>query len=156
MLVGSTNNRNCLPNDPSGNRRFVVVNVRATERGAAGVRKYLETYREQLWAEAIHFYKMGIPAHLTESLKGLQSEANEQHRRRNDILEDKLEAWLEDAPRQFKLEQAARGAGLIENGDGGRLPSSRNQKLLARALTAQGYNRRRLTIGGVRGYYWSK
>ena len=131
VFVGSTNNRNCPPNDPSGNRRFVVVNVRATERGAAGVRRYLGTNREQLWAEAHYLYRMGIPAHLPENLKDLQSEANEEHRRRDDILEDKLDAWLEDAPRQFTLEQAARGVGLIENGDGARLPM-RDQTRLGR------------------------
>ena len=126
VFVGSTNDRNFLPNDPTGNRRFVVVNVGGTERGAAGVRTYLETYREQLWAEAIHLYMIGIPAHLTENLKGLQSEANEQHRRRDDILEDTLDSWLENAPRRFKLEQAARGVGLIENGERRALADARS------------------------------
>ena len=50
IIVGSTNDPRCLPNDPSGNRRFVPVPVTAGD--PRKIRSFVNEYREQLWAEA--------------------------------------------------------------------------------------------------------
>ena len=52
VIVGTTNDPNILPNDPSGNRRFVAVDlVRSPDpkdvKGA--IDKYMRENREQLW-----------------------------------------------------------------------------------------------------------
>ena len=59
IIVGTTNIDQALPNDPSGNRRFVPVAVWAGKRGHAGVRAYLDEHREQLWAEALALWRAG-------------------------------------------------------------------------------------------------
>ena len=69
IIVGTTNLSNPLPNDPTGNRRFVAVNVRPGSEGAAGVRDYLDEHREQLWAEALALYRAGLEPRLPNSLE---------------------------------------------------------------------------------------
>ena len=51
VVVGSANEAACLPNDPSGNRRWIAVPI--TSRDPQHVRDYLDNWREQLWAEAL-------------------------------------------------------------------------------------------------------
>lgn len=53
VLYGSTNSPHFLPADPSGYRRYVVVEMRQC------LFKKLEADREQLWAEAMHRYNIG-------------------------------------------------------------------------------------------------
>ena len=153
IIAGSANDRNCLPNDPTGNRRFAVVNVRATADGAAGVRGYLDEYREQLWAEALHAYREGRTAYLPDNLKAAQAERNESHRRRDDMLEDKLTAWLGSAPDTFSIERAASGCGLVEYGHEVRLPM-RDLRRLGAALQHAGYEKVRMQVDGKRETVW--
>ena len=51
MIVGTTNDSRCLPNDPSGNRRFMPVSCTAGD--PAKTRASLDDHRDQLWAEAV-------------------------------------------------------------------------------------------------------
>ena len=150
VIVGSTNVSDCLPNDPTGNRRFVAVTVHATDDGASGVRQFLDTYRGQLWAEALHRYHQGEHARLPDELKHLQRDSNEGHRRRDDILENKLASWLGSAPAYFTLQQAALGVGWSTD------LSMRDQFRLGAALTSAGYHKTRLSKGGKRIMAWSK
>ena len=46
-----------LPNDPAGNRRFVVVCLGRPTRAVA---EYLDERREQLWAEAMYLNRTGV------------------------------------------------------------------------------------------------
>ena len=41
IIIGTTNDHHPLPNDPTGNRRFVPIVVQPGEGGAEGVRRYL-------------------------------------------------------------------------------------------------------------------
>lgn len=53
VWAGSTNDSQFLPEDHSGHRRFVVIEVGQVDF------KYLEKWREQLWAEAVVAYQNG-------------------------------------------------------------------------------------------------
>ena len=91
MIVGTSNQNDFLPNDVSGNRRFVVI-----ERLVSGdvklVVEYLETHRTQLWAEAVALYRKGYRSVATrDRLAHVQSVSNEDARRRDDLLEDILD-----------------------------------------------------------------
>ena len=56
VQVGSTNDPEVLPHDPSGNNRHVIVPIVKGEKfDFAG----LEAARDQLWAEAVHHYQAG-------------------------------------------------------------------------------------------------
>ena len=84
IVVGTTNDVDCLPNDPSGNRRLVAIQF---ERGnASEVREYLSKYRLQLWREALHIYRQnGIEAkaYLPAELHEIQAEVNAEHKKEN-------------------------------------------------------------------------
>ena len=84
VLIGTTNNPNDLPNDPSGNRRFVPVELR---KGSA-IELYMDSARDQLWAEALVQYREGQNAALPRWLHDAQRQRAEQHRDRDDLIED--------------------------------------------------------------------
>ena len=156
VIAGSTNDAACLPNDPTGNRRFVIVNVAATDDGAAGVRQYLNRNRLQIWAEAWHLQQgMGIPAWLPDDLKAAQATVNEGYRHRDDILEYKLATWANSQTVPFTLAQAAEAIDMEAFGRSARLTMAESKRL-AFALRALGYQRERAKQGGTRTYYWSK
>ena len=98
VLVGSTNYDECLPNDPAGNRRFLVVKVGpAVEENAREIKTLLDGYREQIWAEALVLEKENAPIHISGKLKHLQAETNEAFRSRpNESLEETLLQFLEN------------------------------------------------------------
>ena len=76
MIVGTTNDPRCLPNDSSGNRRFLPVPCIAGD--PAYTRAYLDEHRTQMWAEALHRVRTNHEtAYLPDSLKGAQSELTE-------------------------------------------------------------------------------
>ena len=110
VLIGTTNNPNDLPNDPSGNRRFVPVQLR---KGSA-IELYMDSARDQLWAEALVQYREGQNAELPRWLHDAQRERAEQHRDRDDLIEDAV-AGLPSAGRytlgdiQANLGRAAEG-----------------------------------------------
>lgn len=65
VFFGTTNEDQCL-NDYTGNRRFWVVQV--TE-GKQDIYKELPLERDQLWAEAVHYYKNGEQLFLDAQLE---------------------------------------------------------------------------------------
>ena len=180
VVVGTTNDSHCLPNDPTGNRRFVPIHVAAkkpTQCAECGddrlgdgecavcgcssplaveaLRRYLDEHREQLWAEAVKLYRAGVEARLPDALSETQAMATEEARRRDDLLEDALARWLPNAPRTFTLADAATGCGLADPDRVTRLPM-RDQRRLGAALRAEGFTRRREREGGQRRTHWER
>ena len=108
MIVGTTNDPRCLPNDPSGNRRFLPVPCDAGD--PAVTRAYLDEHREQLWAEAIHRIRENHEtAYLPDSLNGAQSELTEQYRAVDEVAEEVIGAWLDANLRAVTANQVATG-----------------------------------------------
>ena len=92
IIVGTTNSMTALPNDVTGNRRFVAVNIAA---GApADVRKYLDANRDQLWAEALARCRAGENPRLPDDFKDIQAANNERYRSADELLEVALDGWL--------------------------------------------------------------
>lgn len=83
VFYGTTNRSDCLPNDPSGNRRLVPVEI---VRGAH-IEPYMDGHREQLWAEAIVQYLRGTRANLPRDLKAQAATIAERHRNRDEAAE---------------------------------------------------------------------
>ena len=155
ILVGTSNEAECLPNDWTGNRRFLAVEVEPGLRGVAGVRTLLDDWREQLWAEALHLHRQGVEARLPDDLARDQAAANERHRAADTILEDALESWIGTGQDVFTLRQAAEGCRLVEPGV---TVSGGNQTKLRGLLRKAGYkpdeNARR--VNGVRAHWWRR
>ena len=86
ILAGSTNNETDLPNDPSGNRRFVAVPLAGNRVGS--IERAMAELRPQLWAEGLAEYGAGTRANLDRDLMPAQRERAEMHRDRDDLLED--------------------------------------------------------------------
>ena len=92
IIVGTTNSMAALPNDVTGNRRFVAINIAA---GApADVRHYMDANRDQLWAEALVRCRAGENPRLPDDFKDAQADNNERYRSADELLEVALDGWL--------------------------------------------------------------
>ena len=132
MIVGTTNDPRCLPNDPSGNRRFIPVPCAAGE--PATTRAYLDEHRDQMWAEAKHRVRdLHEPAFLPDSLKGAQSELTEQYRAVDEVAEDVIGTWLAERPRAVTANEIATGISWT--------PDSRSIYRITTVLKQLGYTR---------------
>ena len=158
IIVGTANS-DPLPNDPTGNRRFVSIPIEAKAgRGnnAECVRAYLDATREQLWSEALWCYReTNAQAHLPYTLAGLQAEANEPYRRKDEVIEHAIQQWLLDAPDNFTLGQVAIGIGMVEGGSETNLDMSRQRRIGA-VLTALGCVKERIRRDNARVWLWSQ
>ena len=139
MLIGTTNNPNDLPNDPSGNRRFVPVTL---THGSA-VEAYMDATREQLWAEAMIAYRReGQGAALPRSLHDMQRARAEEHRDRDDLIEDAI-AGL-PAQGRYTLGEIVSNLGRAAEGVG--------QFRITRALHNAGWEKTRT----MDGRFWER
>ena len=108
VIVGSTNDPRCLPNDPSGNRRFVPVPVSAGN--PRKIRTFMNAERKQLWAEAKHrSLVLKEPAWLPDELKAQQAIENEIYRATDEIAEDAVQEFLALNQGQVTIRQIADG-----------------------------------------------
>ena len=87
VFVGTTNNKDCLPNDPTGLRRWVVIDL-PRKCDYFKMKKYMEENRAQLWAEAYYRMQQGERASLPPELVGEQSERNDQYRHSDSLFEN--------------------------------------------------------------------
>ena len=151
IIVGTTNRPECLPNDESGNRRFVAIEM--ANGNPSVVNGYLDSNREQLWAEGLARCQAGEHPRLPDAYKSIQAEHNEKYRAADDALETTVCEWLRDAPEEFELTQCAVGIGMVD--DGPRLSQS-EQHRLGKVLRHFGYYKRNCKRGGRQVRLWSK
>ena len=153
IICGTSNSTESLPNDVTGNRRFVVIEL---EGGTANrVREYLNANRGQMWAEAIALYHQGAEARLPDHLKQAQAERNEAHRRTDEIIEDVVASWLAGHTHDtFRLEAIAQGCGLLSPLDGVASLTPRDRTRLTNALHVNGSERTQYRENGrnVKGW----
>ena len=146
MIVGTTNDPRCLPNDSSGNRRFLPVPCIAGD--PAKTRAYLDEHREQMWAEAVHrIRELHQTAYLPDSLKAAQSELTEQYRAVDEVAEEVIGAWLDKNPRAVTANQIASGVNWT--------PDSRSIYRITTVLKQMGYTRTRVSGGASRTWMWN-
>ena len=134
VIVGSTDSTDALPNDPAGNRRFVIIELTK----GTNVEKFLsetcnesDTIRMQLWAEAMHmFHEEHIRANLLRELFELRNQTNSAFRNVGDSLESTILetaeqfstlpftlAELKDRfPIGFQVSDRVVGSALLNNG----------------------------------------
>ena len=149
VFIGTANDR-CLPNDPSGNRRFVSLPIEpfATpeerdEDESLRIAKVLNDRAvEHLYALAREAFKKGERANLPASLHEARDLANHAMRISNELLEECLDQMVEDNP------ECVRGFSLreIENtiNQGRKIPFYQN--LIIDALKLKGWEK-----GGRKG-----
>ena len=126
VIVGSTNDPRPLPNDPSGNRRFIPLTC--TSGNPVAIRQYMDRHRVQIWAEGLHRYRAGEVAWIPEHLQPPAREAASAAQHADDLLEDKLDEYLHTAPEAFRLVDAVRSVlGMTD-------PPPRDKDRILRAL----------------------
>lgn len=97
VFAGTTNNSDFL-RDPSGNRRFLPVDV-VRSRVKKSVFKDLAAEVPQLWAEAVHYVKQGEELYLSKEIEQqaeLQQKAHSETDQRTGLVEQYLERLLPD------------------------------------------------------------
>lgn len=150
IIVGTTNDEQCLPNDPTGLRRFLPV----TFKHGCNVESTLDPLREQLWAEAVEWYvhskgNAALPHELMNSARVVTERA----RRADEVLEDKLESIASsldegelfdlDITSGLGLNDIALAAGLIPHGS---MLDRRNAMRLSAALKTRGWYKKRVSV----------
>ena len=91
IFVGTSNRRDFLPNDPSGNSRFVPIDCPA---GKGSVEEFMAEHREQFWAESLCLYHAGERPVLLRSLIGQAAARAEKFRDIDETVETDLAAVL--------------------------------------------------------------
>ena len=148
VIVGSTNDQRCLPNDPSGNRRFVPVPVTAGD--PRKIRTFMNAEREQLWAEAKHrVIDLKEQAWLPDELKQRQAIENEIYRATDEIAEDAVQEYLATNSGAVTIRQVADGI----KWDSGRRSAYRITNVLKQLGYTYSSVRVRMVDGG-RVRYW--
>ena len=89
VIVMTTNDLQPLPDDLTGLRRFVVVELKK-KLDDKEIVSWVIHHRTQLWAEAVKLYKEGKSARLPERLWAKVAEVNEEHRGGHTIFEEKF------------------------------------------------------------------
>ena len=174
-LVGTSNDQECLPNDPSGNTRFVPIQCGA----GSHVEPYLDEHRVQLWAEGLAFISTtalpdwptarprdrGEPSSwcfersrtTLPATPGLwacklpgspRPKRHRRHRRKDQVIEDAVEEIVGDGP--STIGDLCRLVGI---------PSSDRRAVsrLADALRMKGWTKKRERVpNGERVYFWRK
>ena len=93
VFVGTANPGGAIvPNDLSGNRRFVPIVLGADRCLVGRPEDWLDAHRLQLWAEAREAYAEGWRANLPRELAAAARAAADQHRAGNDALENAVGA----------------------------------------------------------------
>ena len=143
-MVGTTNRIECLPNDPSGNSRFVPVEL----PHGTNVEEYMDKHRMGLWAQALQRYLEGERANLPFEMRESQEEHAEQYRKRDELGEEWAARMLDDP----KFKEGMRIAELIAQA-----PEAlqRNDTRLANLLKQVGCQKlKRRKPGGKPCWYW--
>ena len=93
ILVGTTNSSSFL-NDPTGDRRFWVLEIPETTHIDLS---WVRQNRDQIWAQAVDMYRKGIAWWLTDAESTLSNEQNAKFRR-PDALHEAILEFLNSEP----------------------------------------------------------
>ena len=146
ILVGTSNDQECLPADPSGNTRYVPIQCGE----GSHVEPHLAKWRTQLWAEGLALYCKGERANLPRSMMQLQAEHGELHRRKDSIIEDAV-AGIEGAGPYTMKQLFAMAYTTTSPND------RRAQTRLGDALRLAGWAKKHERIaGGKRAHLWRR
>ena len=150
VIIGSVDRSECLPNDPSGLRRFVPVVLPAS----CHVEQALPPIREQLWAEALHRYQKGERANLPRDLISQAAAVAEEHRTSDTNLEDAIAAADLSDPDGLTVGRIGEILGLVSAGEGTRLTRAQEMRI-ATGLTHAGYTKSRTRRDGRQITVWT-
>ena len=145
VFIGTSNDHTPLPNDPSGNRRFVPVVL----AHGCHIEVVADGNRVSWWAEALARHHDGEDGRLPRELHNVAARRAEEHRDRDEAIEDKIAAWGTDLCEPSTINEIAERLGFQG------LPSRGDQMRIAAALRNCGWeNRRDRLPNGQRPRRW--
>ena len=142
-LVGDSNSTECLPNDPTGNRRWVPIEVAAPEDAPNDKTSYeritalVEECRDQLWAEALAAYIAGERPHVPPATKLTARLHVAKFRGTDELAEDFVARKVADCERAGVRVTLS---GIMSGDD---LPRELTSGRIRKALKSAGYRPRR-------------
>lgn len=92
VIVGTSNDAQPLPNDPTGLRRFLPVRILG--RGPLPVNDHMDAIRDQLWAEAVYRFDMGERPIINDEMRGAQRRLTEVYRRSDEVVEELVAKYV--------------------------------------------------------------
>ena len=141
IFVCNTNLERPLPTDPSGNRRWCVVEVGPSKVGR--IEDYLDNRRDELWAEAVAVYKQGIEPGLPRDLMAVQAGQNDRFERFDEQYEDAYLTALDNGSlsrkKQYTLTEIAVALGITDSNKEFRRERREVQHRLRDELHRQGW-----------------
>ena len=140
VIIGTSNDEQCLANDPSGNRRLVPIIL----QHGAHVEAAADKDRDQWWAEAMVTQREGDDGRLPRALIPQQRVRAELHRSRDEHLED-LVMGLPATPMTISE---------IHDQIDGRMKSTISDHRLGSALRVQGLTKRKVRDGVKTRWDW--
>jgi putative DNA primase/helicase len=141
-VFAGTTNESMWMKDQTGNRRYWPVTIARVDRDE------LRADRDQLWAEALHLYRQGVPWHVNEDEQPLFDEAQE-CRLIRDAYEERIEGWLdkeriENGRTQVRMSNILGGALGLDTGKWTRQEQTRVGQVMSRVAT---WHRKRIRTG---------
>ena len=147
VFFGTTDRADVLPNDPAGNRRFVVIECQCTLDNSVKVEDFMAEHRDQIWAEALHLSNTeNETANLPWDLKEEQARRNKEYRSGDEYLE----ALIERLP----LPDPILGHTMADIFDQLKVPSNVNTRSFGEALKLVGWTKRTTKVKGNKANRW--
>ena len=147
VFFGTTDRADVLPNDPAGNRRFVVIECRCTADTSVRVEDFMAEHREQIWAEALHLSNTeNATANLPRELKMEQARRNKEYRSGDEYLEALIE--------RLGVPDPILGHTMADIFDELEVPSNVNTRSFGEALKLVGWTKRTTKVGGKKANRW--
>ena len=144
IIVGTTNDPECLPNDPTGNRRFVPVLLNHGD----DIGKLMDACRDQCWAEAIHIWRENRePPRLPRDLHHDQKHLVERHRKKDEMIEERVRELIRAT---MTMTQIADQMGLNREA----LQDMRLVRRIGSALKNEGWEKKDGRVGGKVKKMW--
>ena len=149
-----------LPDDPTGNRRYVAVKVKTpgntNEEQSAHVRGYLDANRAQLWAEAMARYGKGEKSFISGGFEKERDAMNTSYTRANQPLEqiasDLTSKHADGAP--VTLVALMIEASLARDAADAQEKMRSSGRKLAGYLTRLSWDKGRAMVDGVQKTLW--
>lgn len=144
VFCGTTNRREFLT-DPTGSRRYWVIDIGDIDTD------WIAGHREQLWAEAVHYYRAGEIAYLNEEMSKQVEEANTRYYEEDPWTKMVVDYALHNYT-GFSTSDIMKNALKMETGHMNRSTEMR----VAAILGAMGFVKVRSGTGTGRAYLWKK
>lgn len=153
-IVATSNEKPCIPADPSGAmlRRFLTVHC----TGSPGpIEPYMDANRLQLWAEALTRYRKGETAKVPHGRVSAMMQHNKRWEVRDETMHSLVAKELDQiSATPLTINEIGQMLGLIDEERGIVTLTRATQNRLGDALREHGLRSKPTMVGGVRARRW--